>query len=227
MYWSEHNPAESFRITDDVVDVAYAISCRCLPVDHAHALRHALQEALPWLADEESAGIHPVHGAESGNGWMRPENPDDLLYLSRRTKLTLRLPRHRLDDAGALNGRVVEIAGHRLSVGDSTVRLLSPITTIFARHVVIGAEADEQAFLAAMVKRLADMDIHPKKALCGMEKTIATPQGGVRTRSLMLADLTVEESVRLQQCGLGPARLLGCGLFIPHKDVDEVRGTER
>jgi CRISPR/Cas system CSM-associated protein Csm4 (group 5 of RAMP superfamily) len=39
----------------------------------------------------------------------------------------------------------------------------------------------------------------------------------------MLADLAVEESVRLQQRGLGPGRTLGCGLFLPHKDINEVR----
>ncbi len=227
MYWSEQNSAENYRITDDVVDVVFAISCRCLPVDHAHALRQALQEALPWLADDERAGIHPLHGAESGNGWMRPDNPDDLLYLSRRTKLTLRLPGHQVGDAGALSGRTIDIAGHPLAVGACTVRLLSPITTIFARHVVIGEEGDERAFLAETVKRLGGMDVRPKKILCGMEKIIATPDGGMRTRSLMLADLTVDESVRLQQRGLGPERQLGCGLFIPHKDVDEVRGADR
>ncbi len=91
---------------------------------------------------------------------------------------------------------------------------------------MIGAEADEQAFLAVAVKQLGEMGIRPKKALCGMEKTIATPEGGVPTRSLLLADLMVDESVRLQQRGLGPLRQLGCGLFIPHKDVDEVRGSE-
>lgn len=226
MYWYEQNPAETFRITDEVVDVAYAISCRCLPVDHAHDLRQALHQILPWLAEEGGAGIHPLHGAESGNGWTRPENPGDLLYLSRRTRLTLRLPRHRIDEAGALTGRELEIAGHRLVVGANSVRPLSPITTIFARHVVIGAQADEQAFLAAVVQQLGEMGIRPKKMLCGMEKVIATPPGGLRTRSLMLADLTVEESVRLQQRGLGPERQLGCGLFIPHKGVDEVRGAE-
>ncbi|MHB8551490.1 MAG: type I-MYXAN CRISPR-associated protein Cas6/Cmx6, partial [Acidiferrobacterales bacterium] len=194
MYWSEQNSAGNYPISDDVVDVVFAMSCRCLPVDHAHALRQALHEALPWLGDDERAGIHPVHGAESGNGWMRPDNPADLLYLSRRAKLALRLPGHQVGHAGALSGRVIDVGGYPLTVGASTVRRLSPITTIFARHVVIGDEADERAFLAETVKRLGAMDVHPKKFLCGMEKIIATPDGGMRTRSLMLADLTVDES---------------------------------
>ncbi|MEK7716319.1 MAG: type I-MYXAN CRISPR-associated protein Cas6/Cmx6 [Pseudomonadota bacterium] len=39
----------------------------------------------------------------------------------------------------------------------------------------------------------------------------------------MLADLAVEESVKLQQQGLGTDRKLGCGLFIPHKDIKDLR----
>jgi CRISPR/Cas system CSM-associated protein Csm4 (group 5 of RAMP superfamily) len=56
-----------------------------------------------------------------------------------------------------------------------------------------------------------------------MERVIATPDRKIQARSLMLADLAVEESVRLQQRGLGPGRTLGCGLFLPHKDINEVR----
>ena len=50
-----------------------------------------------------------------------------------------------------------------------------------------------------------------------------SPDKTLPTRSLMLADMEVEDSVKLQQHGLGPWRQLGCGLFIPHKDISEVR----
>jgi hypothetical protein len=42
----------------------------------------------------------------------------------------------------------------------------------------------------------------------------------------MLADLTAEESVRLQEQGLGPLRQMGCGIFIPHKGIDAVKKAE-
>lgn len=226
MYWTDNQPDETITIPDDVVDAVFAISCRCLPVDHAHALRQALQTALPWLADEQAAGIHPIHGAESGNGWMRPDRPDDLLYLSRRTKLALRLPKHRIEDAARLNGVTLDVAGHPLEVAGSTVRALSTITTIYARYVALDAGADEEEFLSAAVERLRELGIKPKKMLCGIEKRIITPEGDIHTRSLMLADLSVEESIRLQQQGLGPLRQLGCGLFVPHKDIDEVRRAQ-
>ncbi len=223
MYWQENKPAEEFVVPDDVADAVFAISCRNLPVDHAWALSQAIQAALPWFADEPHAGLHVIHGADSGNGWMRPEDPHALLHLSRRTKLTLRLPKHRLGDAEMLLGRTLDVAGHALRVDKLTPRPLSRITTLFSRHVLIGAGDDESVFLKAAIEQLGALGIKPVKMLCGRQTTVATPAGTLSTRSLMLADLAVEESVLLQQRGLGPERKLGCGLFIPHKDINEIR----
>ena len=207
----------------DIVDAVFAISCRSLPVDHAYALSRAIQAALPWFADEADAGLHTIHGADSGNGWMRPEDPHALLQLSRRTKLTLRLPKHRLNDAEALLGRTLDVAGNALRLDKLTVRTLSRITTLFSRHVVIAVGDDETDFLKHAVDQLGALGIKPAKMLCGKLTPVETPAGTFQTRSLMVADLTVEESVLLQQHGLGPERKLGCGLFIPHKDINEVR----
>jgi CRISPR-associated protein Cas6 len=191
-------------------------------VDHAWALRDALVSMLPWLGDEPGAGIHSLHVADSGNGWQRPDNPDDLLYPSRRTRLSLRLPRSRVTDAEKLKGATLDIAGNPLIVEQASVRGLSDLTTLFSRYVVAGEGEDEAAFLAEALRRLQAMGIRPRKMICGIERHLGTPEGRIRTRSLMLAELAVDESVRLQQQGLGPHRLLGCGLFIPHKGIQEI-----
>ncbi|HEX9625737.1 MAG TPA: type I-MYXAN CRISPR-associated protein Cas6/Cmx6 [Acidiferrobacterales bacterium] len=222
MYWEEGTDQERFRVPDDVVDVVFGIACRCLPVDHAHALRVALTGALPWLSEEPQAGVHPIHVADSGNGWMRPAAADALLYPSRRTRLVLRLPQHRIQDASRLEGRTLVLGDHRLTVQTGTSRPLSAITTIFSRYVVADPAHDEDAFLRSTAEALTARGIRPKKMLCGIAHRLRTPDGEVRTRSLMLADLSPEESVALQQTGLGPERLLGCGLFIPHKGIKEI-----
>jgi CRISPR-associated protein Cas6 len=224
MYWQQTTTEDRYLVPDDVVDLAFAIRCRCLPVDHAWALAAAVRSVLPWIEGEQGAGIHPIHVADSGNGWMRPEGAADLLYPSRRTRLVLRLPARRTADAAQLVGCSFDIAGHGLEVEKQpVVRKLSDLTTIFSRYVVVPDGADaEQMFLAQAHSQLLAMGVRPKKMLCGIERVIGTPDGTIRTRSLMVADLTVEESVRLQQQGLGPERLLGCGLFVPHKGIKEV-----
>jgi CRISPR-associated protein Cas6 len=223
MFWEDDNKEpQRYVVPADVVDVAFAITCRCLPVDHAYALQQALRAALPWLDTETSVGVHSIHVAESGNGWMRPDNAQDLLYLSRRTKLILRLPQHRIQDAMRLTGQHLVVAGNDMTVGASSVRPLSAHGAIFARYLITDDDGDEARFLQSVMQELKTLGIRPKKMLCGMEKVIRTPERAVHTRSLMLADMDVEDSVKLQQHGLGPLRQLGCGLFLPHKDIKEV-----
>ncbi len=226
MYWKDSEPAGEYPVTDRVVDAVFDISCRTLPVDHAYALSHAIQRALPWFADEEGAGLHLVHVAESGNGWMRPGDPQALLYLSRRTKLALRVPKRRIADAGGLLGRTLDVDGHALRADHITVRPLSRITTLFSRCVAMSTGADETGFLEGAVRELGALGIRPRKMLCGLTTSIATPGHTLQTRSLMLADLALAESVLLQEHGLGLERKLGCGLFLPHKDIHDVQRSQ-
>ncbi len=222
MYWQEDERGKRQpTVPDAVVDVVYGIACRSLPVDHAWALAQALAAALPWLADEPEAGMHPVHVPEAGNGWMRSDEPGALMYPSRRAHFWLRLPRARVPQALELAGRTLDVGGHPLQVQKASVRPLSAITTLIAHHV-LSTSPREADFLAWAHAELTALGVRPKKMLCGKEREIATPDGPCRTRSLMLADLETEESVRVQRRGLGPYRRLGCGLFLPHKGIREV-----
>jgi CRISPR-associated protein Cas6 len=212
---------------DDVVDAVFAIECRSLPVDHAYALSEAILAALPWFADEPQAGLHTVHGAASGAGWQRPEGGDALLQLSHRTKLVLRIPGHRLPHAAALSGQTLEVAGHPMRVGRVSPRPLVRIASLFSRGVIFRSAADEPAFVAAAIEGLRALGVEASTLLCGREVTLATPEGAFRTRSLMVTVGTPAQSLALQRHGLGEARKLGCGLFIPHKDVGDLRGAAR
>jgi CRISPR-associated protein Cas6 len=211
----------------DIVDAVFAIACRSLPVDHAYALQQAIQEALPWFAQEPHAGLHTVHGAASGSGWMRPEGADAMLQLSQRTKLVLRLPESRLQDAAALTGRTLDIAGWPMRVGRLSPRPLLRIASLFSRSVIFEGSDDETGFLAAAAEGLRALGVEASTMLCGRDVTLATPQGSYRTRSLMVTVVTPAQSLALQRHGLGEARKLGCGLFIPHKDVGDLRGAAR
>jgi CRISPR-associated protein Cas6 len=224
MYWNqEENPA-SLRVPDDVVDLLFALDCRQLPVDHAFALSDALRGVVPWLGDEPEIGIHDIHVAGSQNGWERPvRGTDSFIQPSRRTKLAIRAPKALAERLlVALTGAKLRVADCPLAIGPGKVRLLSKETTLFARRVVGAANEDEERFLARCAQDLADMDIRMRKALCGKAAELATPLGAIQARGLMVASLTVAESIRLQQRGLGPKRLLGCGIFIPHKGIDPV-----
>lgn len=227
MFWEEDKDENTpYTVPEDVLDLVYQISCKCLPLDHAHAFSVAIRKALPWIDDEPMAGVHLVHGAESGNGWMRPEDAsNELLHLSKRSRMTLRIPGSRIEDAGELTGAVLDIEGYRLEIGKMKTRLFSALPTQFARYVVVPDgmnHEDEEAFMRYAAEQVQSLEVPVRKLLCGRTHVIQHPDGDLYTRSVMLADLEPEQAVRLQQSGIGSHRKMGCGLFLPHKGIRAV-----
>jgi len=224
MYWHEDTEEHNPDTRDEVVDLVFRIDCRTLPMDHAHALSKAVRNVLPWLDDEVQAGIHVIHVAGSQNGWYRPEETQDaILHLARRARMTLRLPKAQIEAGRVLIGAELDIAGHTLVVGEAHVKPLDSLSTLFARYVVAPEDDDEEAFVHWVAEELQNMGIRVRKILCGRSHYIHTPTGRLFTRSVMVADLDKEESLRLQHRGLGANRKLGCGLFIPHKGIAPIK----
>jgi CRISPR-associated protein Cas6 len=222
MWQEELDDDRPFEAPDDVQDLQFSIDCKTLPVDHAQGLSRAVLAALPWFAEEPQAALHLIHVAGSGNGWERPEGAAGVLHPSRRTKLVLRVPKHRLEDASRLSGQVLDVDGNRMVVGDSSARLLSVTNTLYSRHVVVEDPAlSEQDFTASVVAELKQAGLAFKKVLCGKTIIFQTDRGPLVTRSLMVADVSFEDAIRLQEQGIGQDsyKKLGCGLFIAHKSV--------
>ena len=226
MRWEEASDAEAIACTADAIDVAFRLSGRWLPVDHASALREAVVKVLPWLEGEPGAGIHSIHGAASGNGWERPgRGSGEMLSLSRRTRLVLRVPDARAEATSELCERRLDIDGCEVVTGTRQPRPLRPAGTVFARYVVDEEDGDEERFVERVASALEALSVSARKLLCGRSHRIASAERVLDARSLMIADLGPEESLAIQCRGIGPGRLLGCGLFVPHKDIGPVRRT--
>lgn len=228
MFWQESDAETQPQVPDDVVDVMFPLQkCKSLPVDHAHALANALVGVAPWLADEPQAAIHTIHVAGSQNGWERPSHGSEQLLLpSRRTKLSIRIPRTRLNDLkAALEGQTLALTDSSFSLGQGKERPLSAEKTLFARHVVTNANEDEDQFLHRIADELAQRGIKIRKALCGKTLSLSTPEGPLLTRSLMLAELSSDDAIALQQQGIGDHQTMGCGIFLAHKGIETVAKT--
>ena len=225
MFWTEDQRPGEIRVPEDVADAVFAIECRQLPVDHAYALAAALSAAHPWIDEVPGLAVQPIHVAGSQNGWERPEHgTGSFLRPSRRTRLAIRAHQSGIERLlTTLPGTRIEIAGQPLTLGEGRSRPLSKETCLHARYVVASPDQDEEAFLRDSARALAEIGVRVRKALCGKTLDLHTPDGPLVTRSLMLADLQVEESFIVQRQGLGPRRLMGCGVFIPHKGIDAVK----
>lgn len=229
MYWQEdEDQSEHAEVSKGVQDLLFKIECKTLPLDHGFSLSEQIVKHLPWLKDEPQAAIHQIHVAESANGWQRPDDPEhEVLNVSRRTRMTLRLPPSRIDDVTALIGKTLDIKGHPLIVGEFTTRTLSKLTTIFARYVDTSGTEDESLFLENMQQQLLNKGIKVKKMMSGLILPHYTDQGVVLTRKLMVSDLDVNQSLLLQEQGIGDKKLLGMGIFMPHKGIDAVNKKQQ
>jgi len=195
-----------------VVDLLFEVGGSVLPADCAYALARAVVGILPWLEQEPGAGVHPFKAAPTDRG---------TLLVSRRSRLTLRIPRARVADAGALTGQTLDIAGQPLRVGPAQPRELAPFATLYSRFVDTGA-VDEARFVedvAALLRELGS----PCKFLCGQRRRARAAEDDISGYSVMLHEVPREQSVYLQQRGLGRHRLLGCGILVPHKSIRAVR----
>ncbi len=224
MLWQEDKKAEPFKVPDTVSDLSFKVSCKMVPLDHAQQLSDAILEILPWIKDEPEAGIHMIHGASTGNGWLRPDDDtnDGCIYLSKRSRMQIRLPKTRHEDAKLLIGKTIQLGDHELTFGDFQVKMFSPQGTLFSRYVILGDNETEEQFVGRVSEELKGMGITLRKALCGIGNSFNMQEGSVKTMSIMVADLDPDEAVTLQIRGIGSDQHRGFGLFIPHKGIKAV-----
>jgi len=225
--WLEKQDNSTKGNSASMTDVIFKIECQSLPVDHAAALSQSLCANLDWLKDSPNAGIHPIHVAGSQNGWQRPESSEQPLLLSKRTRLKVRVDTALSEKLiNSLKNTTHHVDQHPLKILDGRLMPIQPVATLFSRYTVYLQDqtnaADESVFEQQVIAQCERIGFTPTKILCGRSNTISFKGENISVRSVMLADVPVENSVVLQETGLGDLRLIGCGIMIPHKDTGAV-----
>jgi CRISPR-associated protein Cas6 len=197
------------------VDMVFPLHGSALPRDHRLLLGRALAEALPALADDPQAAVHPVK-LVTGSG--------EPALLSARARLVLRVARDRVDAVGALAGRALRIEDEELRLGAPQLRELLPHTTLYA-HFVAAGDADEAVFLESVDAELARLEVRAQR-VCGRAQQLRGPDGALHGFSLLLHGLRPQASLRVLEQGLGAHRWMGCGVFVPHKSAAAVGDAE-
>jgi CRISPR-associated protein Cas6 len=209
--WPEDKPEE---YTPLMIDLQFDLIGSTIPSDNAQLLADALLPFLPWLSEHAGSGIQHLKGAETNSG-------DMTLNINRRTKMFVRVPKDRVDDMQVLCGKTLDLSGHALQIGNFKTRAFSPFGNIYAHFVDTGTAGEEQ-FVQDVMREL---DGHFKLRcgfICGKQQTLQSASGPLYGYSLMLHDVPPHKSLQIQDEGLGRNRLLGCGIFIPHKSIAPV-----
>ncbi|MFO7541999.1 MAG: type I-MYXAN CRISPR-associated protein Cas6/Cmx6 [Thiobacillus sp.] len=214
MNWSGWPDDKPEVYTPLLVDLQFDLVGTTIPVDNAQLLSDALLRHLPWLGKNAGAGIQHLKGSETNSG-------DASLNINRRTKLFLRVPKARVDDLQPLVGQTLDLDGHALQIGNFKTRAFSPFGNIYAHFVDTGSAGEEQ-FVQDVMRELEGHFELRCGFICGKQQTLQSASGPIFGYSLMLHGVPPHKSLQIQDEGLGRNRLLGCGIFIPHKSIAPV-----
>jgi CRISPR-associated protein Cas6 len=203
------SPAMRGDALPEMVDVVFDIAAPdCLPAGYEWALFKAIAALAPWIERSPCSGILPVRGARSADGG---------LFLARRAKLVVRMPRDRVCAASVLEGATLDLGIAAPRLGQGTFRRFRAAPTLFSPRVAMG-ESEERAFAARVSAELERLEI-ARPFLCGRRVEVAFDGEAHTAFSVAVHGLSETQSLRLQAAGLGHGRAVGCGIFLPHKTI--------
>jgi CRISPR-associated protein Cas6 len=200
-----------------LIELHFPVLGSALPADHGYALYSALSRMIPSLHEDHAVGIGPIGGQYVGKGRLQID--------ARRSRLRLRLVAENIATVLPLAGKSLMIGDHLIRLGVPFVRALVPAPNLVARLVTIKGFTEPPAFLEAVRRQLQSLNIVGEP---GIPVILQGAREGQPRRhilrikdkkvvgfSLQVTGLTAEESVKLQEHGLGGRRKMGCGFFVP------------
>ncbi len=200
--------APAIATPPEMVDVVFDLTAEMLPPGHEWPLYQAVSRLAPWFGDSPHSGIHPIRGTRAEDG---------TLVVAKRAKLVVRMPRDRVCAASILEGATLGLGSTTARLGQGTFRKFRPSPTLYSPRVATG-DAEEMAFAVRIAGELEALGIRGS-IICGKRVEVAYGQGVVAAYSVAVTGLNEADSILLQSAGLGIARPVGCGLFVPHKTI--------
>ena len=215
------------------VDVRFQLLGTQIPADHGYPLFAALSDLVPELHGDEDVGVLPVAGRLIGGRQ---------LAITDASFLTLRIDSERIGQILPLAGKTVRIGPAQVTIGVPQTRALVPAARLYSRLVVIKGFMEPEPFLEAARRQLEAMEVRGCPMLVAQPAAAAANDhrpGGTHSpylrRTLRIRDkevvgfalrveeLTAEESIRLQETGLGGRRRFGCGVFLADQNRSGAR----
>lgn len=195
------------------LDVSFQLFSRdgSIPADHAYPIYSALSRIVPELHEQEDIGIHPICGVQSG---------DRRQVLTKESRLVIRIEPERIAMILPLAGKTIGLGALMLQIGVPTINGLVPSPTLRSRLVTIKGAMEPESFCVMVRRRLDAMDVDQQvKIHLGKRRTLRIHEKEVVGFETFLTELTEEESIRVQEIGLGGRRKMGCGILTPFKKL--------
>lgn len=196
-----------------------------IPADHGYALFSAVSHALEtpsdqWLHNNAQVGLHTIRGTRIATNKIQPHEA---------AKMGLRLPADLVSKALQLAGKKIKIDGQAIRLGLSQTHPLRPAATLYSPIVTTKNGDDVARFDAEITRQLTGIlgDTHRAQATRVPRRNADAASDPTRRifrikdkkvvgYALLVEYLTAEESIRLQEQGLGGRRRIGAGVFTPY-----------
>lgn len=205
---------------DNVINLSFRVNGTELPADHNHRLLAAICKLLPQIHKLEKIAINTITGIPNKQG---------KITLTHKSRLLLRLPVEAIAQVYPLVNQTLDIGGCKIQLGDAELQTLKPVDILKARLVTIKGYTEPETFLGAAYRQLQELSINANVGIPANEKgepkrlTLKIrheeKQHIIVGFSVIVSDLSPEDSIKLQIHGLGGKRRLGCGIFCPNISV--------
>jgi CRISPR-associated endonuclease/helicase Cas3 len=208
----------------DTIDLLFPAVGSQIPVEHGYALYSALSHQLKCLHDGSVPfGLAPVNGLPVGGGKLQLDPTS--------SRLRLRVAASSIPQLLPLAGKRLDIKGHPIRLGVPSVAALRPVPVLIARMVAIKLAKPENvapapdAFLAAARRQLSELGVRGTLRIPEhvnkrgqrepIRRVLRIKEKAVIGYALLVEGLTPEDSIQLQDKGLGGRARMGCGFFLP------------
>lgn len=214
---------------DNIIDLAFPVKGTVLDADHNYFLYAAIAKEFPILHDLPNLAINTISG--------KPDRESNILIIP-GSRLWMRLPVENIAHIYQLAGKRLRIGKHHIELGNPNLTPLQSVDSLKARIVTIKGYTEPIPFLEAVTRQLQALEINngdlgipanhegiPKRLTVKIVKPDRT--FSIVGYSIILSNLSPEDSLKLQCSGLGGKRRLGCGVFYPAIKTPQKKGGKQ
>ena len=210
---------------DNYFDISFPVFGTEILYDHGYSLFSAISKIIPEYHDTEDVAMLQINLQNVSNGKGR---------LHRASRLRFRVNQHWYKILMSLVGQAIQIKEDSVQLGIPEPRPLIPSSNLRARYVIVNVRSaienkelysidkDSQLreiFGEAIKRQIENLDISKQVSFSlGKRKALIIKNKTVVGYELVVNRLSADESIIIQQKGIGGRRKFGAGFFLPIKN---------
>jgi len=203
--------------SEEYLDLTFKLKGAPIPLDNGYIIYSALSRICSPLHELNSVGIHPIAGIPISNNFLEITEQSRIKIRIHHQQIPLIYP--------YLTGQAFKICQETYQLNIPDYKPLISSESLYSRLVLIKGFQEPTAFIDAVKRQLDSLEIRGKIDL--LTRQDGTPQRRqltivkqekrfkVRGFGVKISELSPEDSLTLQEQGIGGKRKMMCGVFVP------------